>query len=500
MSAGLPDGWAMTRLGEITAPSSEKIEPTERPDALYLSLEHIEGETGRIVGRGKGNDVNSTKAVFRAGDVLYGKLRPYLNKVCIPDFDGICSTDILVFARCSWLENRWLKWFLSQRHVVEYANHHSTGVQLPRIRFGMLVELEFPLPPLAEQKRIVAKVEALLARVNAARERLAKVPAILKRFRQAVLDAACSGQLTADWRDETSTGDGGQQLLKRLLKERRERWSSCAGKRYKEPAEPDTAGIEQVPDEWTVASIDQLTTLITSRSRDWSKYYGTGSGTFIMAQNVRPGVLDLTFRQAVNPPTGDRDRTRSQVQYGDLLVTIVGANTGDVCWVDRSLPEHYVCQSVALMRTTDPQCAPYLNCYLNSVKHGRGQYDRYIYGEGRPHLGFDHLRMTAIILPPLAEQKEIVRRVEALFKLADAIEKRVAAATQRADKLTQAILAKAFRGELVPTEAELARAEGRAYEPASVLLERIRAERNQGNGPATARRTKPRRSEKRPGA
>jgi len=79
--------------------------------------------------------------------------------------------------------------------------------------------------------------------------------------------------------------------------------------------------------------------------------------------------------------------------------------------------------------------------------------------------------------PPLEEQHEIVQRVEGLFKLADAIEERVAAATLRAEKLTQAILAKAFRGELVPTEAELARREGRDYEPASVLLERIRRER-----------------------
>lgn len=82
-------------------------------------------------------------------------------------------------------------------------------------------------------------------------------------------------------------------------------------------------------------------------------------------------------------------------------------------------------------------------------------------------------------LPPFQEQHEIVRRVEALFKLADAIEGRLAAARARADKLTQSILAKAFRGELVPTEAELARQEGREYEPASVLLERIRAQSRQ---------------------
>jgi hypothetical protein len=92
---------------------------------------------------------------------------------------------------------------------------------------------------------------------------------------------------------------------------------------------------------------------------------------------------------------------------------------------------------------------------------------------------------------PLPEQHEIIRRVDALFKLADAIEARLAAATARADKITQAILAKAFRGELVPTEAELARQEGRDYEPASTLLARIRAERTSSEAaPKPARRSR----------
>jgi type I restriction enzyme S subunit len=192
----LPEGWSLTTLGEVTRPSSEKIEPQECPNAPYLSLEHIESQSGRILGYGNGSDVRSTKSVFRAGNVLYGKLRPYLNKVSVPDFDGICSTDMLVFPRSPWLENRYLSYFLSCSEIVEFANHHSSGVQLPRIGFDKLAELAFPLPPLAEQKRIVAKVEELLARVNAARERLARVPTILKRFRQAVLATACSGRLS----------------------------------------------------------------------------------------------------------------------------------------------------------------------------------------------------------------------------------------------------------------------------------------------------------------
>jgi len=103
------------------------------------------------------------------------------------------------------------------------------------------------------------------------------------------------------------------------------------------------------------------------------------------------------------------------------------------------------------------------------------------------------VRAIQLSVPPLPEQHQIVRRVDALFALADKIEARVAAATARVEKITQAILAKAFRGELVPTEAELARAEGRDYEPASVLLERIRAEREAGavGSPSRSRRRRP---------
>jgi type I restriction enzyme, S subunit len=115
-------------------------------------------------------------------------------------------------------------------------------------------------------------------------------------------------------------------------------------------------------------------------------------------------------------------------------------------------------------------------CYVfQGAAHIRRQMEEAAIGSTRAGFNTNLLAGLDVPLPPLPEQHEIVRRVEALFKLADAIEKRVAAGAARAEKLTQAILAKAFRGELVPTEAELARREGRDYEPASALLERIKA-------------------------
>ena len=103
-----------------------------------------------------------------------------------------------------------------------------------------------------------------------------------------------------------------------------------------------------------------------------------------MAQNVRMGRLDLSFRQAVDPPENSRDRVRSQVEQGDILITIVGANTGDVCRVPSSLPKHYVCQSVALARPLKPEIARFVEAYMTSHDNGQRQFRRYIYGEVVP--------------------------------------------------------------------------------------------------------------------
>jgi type I restriction enzyme S subunit len=344
------------------------------------------------------------------------------------------------------------------------------------------------IAPLAEQRRIVAKLKPLLGKVDAYQQRLAKIPAILKRFRQAVLTAACSGRLTVDWRTSEPQAESDRELILKIHRQREEICKAVSKTKGLNSTvsssasrmQPSPGPEYEVPASWQFASMDELTCLITSGSRDWKKYYSDdGPGTFIMAQNVRPLKYDRSYRLGVNPPANDKDRTRSEVRQNDLLVTIVGANTGDVCRILEPIENHYVCQSVALMRPVLPETSAFIELFLNSISHGQDQYRHMIYGGGRPHLSFDNLRETVIALPPLAEQQEIVSRVETFFKLADQIEARYQRAKPLVDKLPQSILAKAFRGELVPTEAEIARREGRDYEPASVLLERIRSERTE---------------------
>ena len=189
----LPEGWRLKSLKQVTRPSKVKVDPRQCPDKPYLSLEHIEPETTKILGRGTASDVRSTKAVFKAGDVLYGQLRPYLNKVARPDFDGVASTDILVFPPQQELDQRYLLRFLNSATVVDHAHHHSMGLQMPRIGFEVLGDIPIPLPPIDVQRQIADILEGLIDQVDSAKDRLDMILALLKKFRQSVLAAACSG-------------------------------------------------------------------------------------------------------------------------------------------------------------------------------------------------------------------------------------------------------------------------------------------------------------------
>jgi type I restriction enzyme S subunit len=267
----------------------------------------------------------------------------------------------------------------------------------------------------------VAAVEALLARVQAARAPLAKVPALLKRFRQSVLAAEIVGELQ-------SLGD----VLIDL------KYGTARKCDFEQKGVP----VLRIPN--------------------------IAAG-FIDTSDLKYAELDPREFESLSLRRGDVLMIRSNGSVSLLGKTAVVSDSEEAYAYAA-----YLMRLRLAPRHADPG---YLQFAL-TAPDARDQIELPARSTSGVHnINSEEVRQLRIPLPPLPEQHKIVRRVEALFALGDKIEARVAAATLRVEKITQAILAKAFRGELVPTEAELARAEGRDYEPASVLLEGIRAER-----------------------
>jgi type I restriction enzyme S subunit len=344
------------------------------------------------------------------------------------------------------LEPRWAMYSLRRNATDGTLEDYFTGSTIKHFPQVAVRRYSLPLPPLAEQRRIVEKVEALLAQVNATRARLAKVATILKRFRQSILSAACSGRLTDICEDDE--------------------WAST-----------------------DLQSIAMIGTGSTPLRSNKAFYAEEGTPWITSAATSLPIVThadEFVTEAAVS------EHRLKKYPIGTLLVAMYGEGKtrGQVTELGIEAAVNQACSAIVV----DGSKA--LRSFVKLVLQANYLSMRELAeGGNQPNLSLGKMKELPISLPPLSEQHEIVRRVDALFKLADAIEARVAAATARADKITQAILAKAFRGELVPTEAELARQEGRDYEPASALLARIRAERTASEAaPKPARRTPRRRA------
>jgi type I restriction enzyme S subunit len=451
----LPGGWLIKPLGEVVTRIIGGGTPSRdnpaywQGDIPWLTVKDMRTTrpSDAIDHISKNAVVESSTNIIPADTVIIAT-RVGLGKVIRVPYAAAINQDLKALIVPSNIEKAFLEyWFLS---IASYLESIGSGTTVKGIRLEQLKALEMPVPPQKEQRCIVAEIEKQFSRLEEGVSALKRVQANLKRYRAAVLKAACEGKLVENevksQKPKGKSVETGEQLLKRILEERRKNWSGRG--KYKEPTAPDTTNLPKLPEGWTCLSIDQMCSHITSGSRDWSKYYGKGVGTFIMAQNVRPMFLDMSERQSVAAPVGDAETERTRVNVDDLLVTIVGAKTGDVCRVSCQLDNHFVCQSVALLRPVISTLSSFMEFYLASQENGQAQWRGYIYGQGRPHLGFEQIRMTAIPLPPLAEQKRIVEEVERRLSVVEELESLVTTNLQRATRLRQAVLKKAFEGKL----------------------------------------------------
>ena len=327
-----------------------------------------------------------------------------------------------------------------QPHVLK-LRAASSGSAQGVISKTQLQQIPILVVPLDQQKLLVAEIEKQFSRLDESVANLKRVKANLKRYKASVLKAAVEGKLTEDWRKQHPNVEPASKLLERILAERRAKWNGRG--KYKEPAKPGTNNLPSLPEKWTWATVDQLTSMVTSGSRGWRAYYSDTDPLFIRAQDIKTDSLNLQTIARVSIPK-NTEGTRTAVTNGDILITITGANVTKSALVKQLGEQAFVSQHVALLKPSLASVSTYLFTWVVSPAHGRKMLERWAYGAGKPGLSLDQVRGLPVALPPLAEQNPITAEVERRLSVIEELEAAVQANLTRADRLRQAILARAF--------------------------------------------------------
>lgn len=399
----LPKGWSKEKLFNLCKVSTGKVDANHASDNGEFSfftcaMEPLKSETYSYEGKLiilPGNGAN-------VGLVNYydGKIEAYQRTYVLSDIT---------------IHPKYLYWQL--RYKWKDTNlDKQYGSATNYLKMGNFKTYEVPVAPLEEQKRIADKLDSVLAKVEAAQARLDKIPAILKRFRQSVLAAATSGELTKNWREENEH-----------LSDEESTWL-----------------IKDVPDSWNVKFLPEVASSRLGKMLDKNK--NTGLATKYLGNvNLRWHKFELEDLKEIL--VSQKEQEELNIQDGDLLLCEGGEPGRGAVW--RGGKTDIVFQK-ALHRV---RCADELNpdFLLFSIEddYFSKRLSLLYTGTTIKHLTGKALKKYPVRVPPLKEQLEIVNRVNALLEHSNTVENQYNAAKARLDKLTQSILAKAFKGELL---------------------------------------------------
>jgi len=454
----LPEGWTLFKLDELLSKiqygyTASALRSSDGPRFLRITDIQDDVVNWDMVPSCEISEEEVLKFELIPGDIVFARTgattgKSYLIKSCPK---SVFASYLIRIRPKENVDSRFLYFFFHTPIYWRMISENLAGIAQPNCNASKLKTLEIPVPPLPEQHRIVAKVEELFKEVDAAHDRLNKVPVLLKHFRQAVLAAACSGRLTEGWRDENPDVEPANKLLQKIKSDVRGRKGNAR------KATNDFFEFDQfeVPHSWTWATTSDICLDITDGDH-FPPPKNTKGVPFIVISNISSGIIDLKRTMFVSKEYFEKLANNKRPQYGDILYTVTGSY-GIPVLVD-TRKEFCFQRHIALLRPHQIIPSKFLWILMKSDIIYR-QSTSIATGIAQLTVPLAGLRLLKIPLPPLEEQHEIVRRVEALFALADEIERQVVAATKRTNGLRQAILAKAFRGELVPTEAELGRKE-----------------------------------------
>ncbi len=410
----IPENWMWVRFGDISTYNHRKPKVSANDiteDMWSLDLEDIEKESGKIVNICKASErkISGDKVQFYKGQVLYSKLRPYLKKILVAPNDGICSSEIVPFNLFGNIDSQYVVYFLKSPHVDFIINSVTYGVKMPRVGTETMVELPFPLPPLAEQKRIVAKIEELLPYIDRYEQAWSKMEQFNSRFpedmKKSLLQYAIQGKLV-EQRPEEGTAE---ELFAQIQQEKQ---CLIAEKKIKkEKPLPEITDDEKpfdIPANWMWARLGNIISLISGTDFRPTQYNNQGDGIAYIT-----GASSLSDNGVIVSRWTD---TPSNFAYkGDILLVCKGSGYGKtvICNIDKA----HIARQIMAIRHMDNMDMGFIRYFLQANIN-------YLKAKGQGVIpGIDRASILNIPLPlpPIAEQKRIVEKLEKMLPLCEKI-------------------------------------------------------------------------------
>lgn len=473
----LPEGWIETSIGQLTqvvggGTPSTSVQSHFEGNIPWITPADLSGYDDVYIAKGRRNLSkeglsDSSAKLLPKDSVLYSTRAP-IGYVAIAANPLATNQGFKSMLPSERYDSKFAYYYL--KSIKAYAESEAVGTTFKELSGKKFGELKFPLAPLPEQKRIVAKLDNLFAHLDQLKARLQNIPTLLKQFRQAVLTQAVTGKLTEEWREGKKLKSYLDEITvnRKKLYEAKLRESKGSGAKPKKLDETEFetfeySGAYDIPSYWELANLKNVCDLITDGEHATPERTPEGY-LLLSARNIQNGYLSFKTVDYVPESEFIRIKRRCNPEYNDVLISCSGT-IGRVCRVPKNM-EFVLVRSVALLKLqSNAELSNYLELVLRS-EFVQNQILTLQKATAQANLFIGPIGKIVIPIPSYEEQREIVRRVESLFAVADRIEGSYSTLQEKIDYLPQAILSKAFTGQLVDQDSD--------DESATVLLERIK--------------------------
>lgn len=401
----IPESWEWVRFGNIADIASNLVDPHDYPDYQQIGPDLIEKETGRLLGNRtvKENHIRSGNHFFHKGQILYSKIRPALKKATIAPYDGLCSADM--YPINSWIDKQYLLFMMLSDSFTVQTQSKANRVKMPKINQSGLVNIILPLPPLAEQHRIVAKIEELQPDIDAYDKAQTKLQSIEQSFpddmKKSLLQYAIEGKLVPQRKEEGTAKD----LLAKIRAEKARLVKEKKIKKTKPlPAITDDEKPFDIPDSWEWVRLGDVVELQSGQDFPSSKYsdtdtdgipYITGASSFL-----ENGVLENRWTRF----------PKCIATEGDILLVCKGTSGKvTIC----NLKKVHIARQIMAIKKNRFLDILYVKLFIMAnesklTKSARGVI---------PGISRETVLNLLFPLPPLFEQHRIVAKLEELLPL-----------------------------------------------------------------------------------